>query len=234
MHAIPVWFDIDGTLLHTKAGHGAFRDALLDVYGWEDNLEEIVFAGNTDLGVLLQLARKHRGCPQETLHNSIRFFERMGAHLHKGLEIRKPDLVPGAPQLVDLLAAREDVILRLITGNARICALIKLQHAGFPAHLSEGGFGDQHPDRNEIARLAHETLHGEWPHPAPPARGLVIGDTVRDILAAQAIGARCLAVASGADPAEDLLSAGADRVVTNLHPAPDLLDWIFEGLPGNR
>lgn len=228
MHALPVWFDIDGTLLHTQAGHGAFQYALLEIFGWEDSLDDIIFAGNTDLGVLLQLAEKHGACPQDTLKRCEQFFERMGMHLDQGLQTQKPQRVPGAIELVETLSRREDVVLRLITGNARICAHIKLQHAGFPVHLTEGGFGDQHPDRNHIARLAHDTLHGEWPHPTSLQQGLVIGDTTRDVLAARAINARCLAVASGADSAEQLHAAGAERVVTELFPTPDLLDWMFQ------
>ena len=52
----PIWFDIDGTLLHTGEGVRAFGKALRAVYGWTEGLKDISFAGNTDLQVLRDLA----------------------------------------------------------------------------------------------------------------------------------------------------------------------------------
>ncbi|MCC5848560.1 MAG: haloacid dehalogenase-like hydrolase [Verrucomicrobia bacterium] len=225
----PIWFDIDGTLLHTKAGHGAFQLALEEVYGWRDTLAEVRFAGNTDLRVLLDLADKHGGCPHETRSKQERFFTNMAGHLDRGLHVEGPELVPGAMELVLNLRAREDVCLGLLTGNARLCAMIKLRHVGLDGHFPDGAFGDQHHDRNHLARLAVDVMKGEagGNGGAVGRKGLVIGDTTRDVRAAKEIGARCLAVATGSDGPEELMAAGADRVVTDLHPTPVLLDWIL-------
>ena len=228
---IPVWFDIDGTLLHTKAGHGAFRVALEEIYGWRDTLVEVRFAGNTDLRVLLDLAEKHGGCPRETRRKQESFFTRMAEHLDRGLHAESPELVPGAYELVHALQSRGDVSLGLLTGNARLCAMIKLRHVGLDIHFSEGAFGDQHHDRNHLARMAVELLAGSAGMNGGHAarKGLVIGDTTRDVRAAKEIGARCLAVATGSDGPDELKAAGAERVVTDLHPTPALLDWILAG-----
>ena len=45
---------------------------------------------------------------------------------------------------------------------------------------------------------------------------LVVGDTPRDVRAAQAIGARCLAVATGPHSRSDLQAAGAHWTVDSL------------------
>jgi phosphoglycolate phosphatase-like HAD superfamily hydrolase len=50
-----------------------------------------------------------------------------------------------------------------------------------------------------------------------PERTLIIGDTPKDIACAHAIGARCLAVATGHFTAEQLNAAGADWVLGSLN-----------------
>jgi phosphoglycolate phosphatase len=55
-----------------------------------------------------------------------------------------------------------------------------------------------------------------------PEETLVIGDTPKDIACAHAMGARCLAVATGKFSAGQLRAAGADRVVQTLED-PEIL-----------
>lgn len=224
---LPIWFDIDGTLLHTRAGHEAFRLALQDVFGWEDDLAEIRFAGNTDLRVLMDLTAKHGGDPREIMSRRREFFECMGQHLDTGLLREAPTLVPGAADLVGALLAMHGLHLGLLTGNARVCAYVKLRHARLDHAFASGGFGDEHPDRDELARRARDGFHRQSTHDTPKP-GLVVGDTVRDVRAAKAIGARCLAVATGPDSADTLLQAGADRVEEHLGNTRDLLAWVLE------
>jgi phosphoglycolate phosphatase len=222
----PVWFDIDGTLLHTRVGHGAFRMALLEVFGWEDDLSTVVFAGNTDLRVLHDMVEKFGGCPQAASAKAGTFFEVMTRHMDTGLHAEKPERVPGAAELVAHLQTLPHVVCGLLTGNARACAEAKLRHAGFPDLFQHGGFGDEHPDRDILAARARKSLEERHPGQTLSA-GLVIGDTPRDIQAAKAIKARCLAVSSGSYSPEELHAAGADRVVTHLYPEAGLLEWMF-------
>lgn len=222
----PIWFDIDGTLLHTRVGHGAFQRALLEIYGWEDSMETVRFAGNTDLQVLLDLSQYHGGHPDASLPNRSRFFERMAHYLDQGLEIDKPQLIPGVVDLLSELCQMPQILLGLLTGNARECAFIKLRHAQLHHHFQDGGFGDEHHDRNTLATLARAKANQALPHGTTLAAGWVIGDTPRDIQAARQMGARCLAVASGAYTADVLLQAGADHISTDLHPTPELIKLL--------
>ena len=56
-----------------------------------------------------------------------------------------------------------------------------------------------------------------------PQETWVIGDTPKDIACAQAIGARCLGVATGRYSTAELDAHGADRTVESLRAA---IDWI--------
>ncbi|MCA9513560.1 MAG: HAD hydrolase-like protein, partial [Myxococcales bacterium] len=60
-------------------------------------------------------------------------------------------------------------------------------------------------------------------------RVLVIGDTPRDVAAARAIGAACVAVATGWTSADDLRAAGADVVVEHLEEAAALAALLATG-----
>lgn len=226
MPLIPIWFDIDGTLLHTRVGHGAFQMALRDIYGWEAGMESVVFAGNTDLQVLMDLSHAHAGDAEAGLEARHRFFARMAEYMEAGLREQRPEPVPGAAALVRTLVAEPGVLLGLITGNTRDCAFIKLRHVDLDMHFQSGGFGDEHADRNELAIRARKQLQDQ--SGVALSAGWVIGDTPRDVKAALHIGARCLGVASGAYPAEELLAAGAAQVVTDLHPTPALLGLLLD------
>lgn len=222
----PIWFDIDGTLLHTTAGHGAFRRALRDVYGWEESLETVVFAGNTDLRVLMDMSLRHGGDAGHALPRRHEFFQRMAAYLDDGLHARGPDPVPGAAELVRALTARSDLLLGLLTGNAKDCAYIKLKHMELHEAFLGGGFGDEHADRNVLAEGARRKMMADLPGDTELTAGWVIGDTPRDVLAAKSIGARCLGVASGAYSEKELHQAGADRVVADLARTRELVDLL--------
>lgn len=223
----PIWFDIDGTLLHTRVGHGAFQKALREVYGWEESMETVRFAGNTDLRVLMDLSHHHAGDPEHAMSLRHEFFQRMAAHLDEGLAADKPDVVPGARELVAALLEELDLSLALLTGNARDCAYVKLRHIDLHDSFPDGGFGDEHADRNILASRSREAIVAKLPAEVDLRPGWVIGDTPRDVNAAHTIGARCLGVASGACSERDLLNAGADRVVTELYPEADLLRLLL-------
>jgi phosphoglycolate phosphatase len=224
---VPIWFDIDGTLLHTTAGHGAFQDALKEVYGWEASMEKVVFAGNTDLQVLRDMSHIHVGDTESALMDQHAFFRRMAHYLDLGLHQSKPIMIAGADRFVRTLAGYPHVRLGLLTGNARECAFIKLRHIDLHETFSEGGFGDEHADRNVLAQQARKSLEEHISEGVTLSSGWVVGDTIRDVRAAQSIGALCLGVASGACSKEELKEAGATEVVDDLSQTEALIELLL-------
>ncbi len=212
-----ILFDIDGTLLDMRGvGKQSFTRALKTTFGIEDDLSRISFAGSTDLDVLRQVMEYH----QRTLTGDDfgRFHVQLPLELESAAHQAELTLFPGVQELLEPLANTPNVILGLVTGNVEACAWIKLKQFNLHHHFVLGAFGNEHADRNEIARLALKRVEARLkPGQSIKARFL-IGDTPNDIAAAHAIDAVSIAVATGHFTVKDLQQAGA--MVT----LPDLAD----------
>jgi phosphoglycolate phosphatase-like HAD superfamily hydrolase len=222
-----VLFDIDGTLLDVRgAGRRAFAQAIDPVFGWKDDCAYVRFAGSTDLDILRQIAERHGH--RLTRADSDRFFERLIVELERNMAGAELTIYPGVRELLAALSDNEDVILGLLTGNIEAGARIKLKHFDLHGHFVLGAFGHEHGDRREIARLANERAD-RHAGPRRIAARFVIGDTPNDILAARAIGAKCIAVATGRFTTQNLLDAGADFAVENLADTRRVLGFMAIG-----
>jgi phosphoglycolate phosphatase-like HAD superfamily hydrolase len=220
-----VLFDIDGTLLDMRgAGRKSFVRALKNVFGWDDDIQYINFAGNTDLNVLQQVMEKHGR--NLTDDDRRRFFERMPVDLAQTAGEAELVIYPGVKVLLEKLSADERVLLGLVTGNVEACARIKLWQFDLHEHFVLGAFGDDHADRAEIARLAMKRVRDSL-KPGQDIGGLfLIGDTPFDIAAAKSIGAKSIAVATGKFNVEALRASGADHVLTNLSDTTTVLTLL--------
>jgi phosphoglycolate phosphatase len=123
---------------------------------------------------------------------------------------------PGAPELLEALVGRDGVAVGLGTGNLREGARIKLEHARLQHHFAFGGFGCDHEDRAALVRVGAERGASHLGLPLSACRVVVIGDTPKDVAAAQAIGAEAVTVETGGAAAAELLAVGA------AHAFPDL------------
>ena len=136
----------DGTLLDMRgAGRKSFVRALKAVFGWDDDIQYINFAGNTDLNVLQQVMEKHGG--MLTDDDRRRFFERMPVDLAQTAGEVELVIYPGVRELLEKLSADPQVVLGLVTGNVEACARIKLWQFDLHGHFVLGAFGDDHADR---------------------------------------------------------------------------------------
>ena len=210
-----VLFDIDGTLLDMRgAGRKSFVRALKSVFGWDDDIRYINFAGNTDLNVLQQVMEAHGRALTD--NDRRRFFERMPVDLAQTAGEAQLILYPGVRELLEKLSADPRVVLGLVTGNVEACARIKLWQFDLHEHFVLGAFGDDHADRVEIARLAMRRVRDSLKPGQEIGALFLIGDTPFDIAAAKSIHAKSIAVATGKFTVDALEKAGADHVLTDL------------------
>ncbi len=220
-------FDIDGTLLHgaTDAHRDAVHAALHEVHGLADpgRQDGLDPAGRTD-GEIARLILLGNGVSARQIDERAADVAIACCEAYARLcpEDLSHTVLPGVPELLDSLAARDDVRLALLTGNYEPVARMKLRSAGI-GHWFEacqGGFGSDSEDRTDLPAIARRRA-GAAGAPHPPERTIVIGDTPRDIACARADGVRCVAVATGRFVPEQL--RGADVVARHARELGDLI-----------
>lgn len=153
-------------------------------------------AGSTDLGILQNML-DHYG---RDFHPSERdeFFLRYHGYLRSNLCSGKYPacILPGVAECLERCRA-EGVATGLLTGNTRIGALIKMTHFGLNDYFPFGAYGDDFADRNLLGPVALARAGVFHQRAFSASRTLVVGDTPKDINCARAMGAHCLAVATG-------------------------------------
>ncbi len=214
-------FDIDGTLVDTGgAGMAALKEATREIFGHDGPALDL--AGSTDLGIIANI---HSHFDVE--HTRERFDAYLEIYLdrlhwnlaHGGFPGRVYD---GVPELLAELGNQPQSAVGLLTGNAAGGAAAKMRHFGLAEHFSFGAYGCDHADRNRLGPIALERAFLHAGRSYSPHETWIIGDTPKDIACAHAIGARCLAVATGSFSAAQLAAHGADQVVESLEAA---IDW---------
>jgi phosphoglycolate phosphatase len=207
-------FDIDGTLVDTGGkGMTALKKTAIEVFGSDG--PPLDLAGSTDLGIIENLYVHFQVEPSAEMTHQ--FFEIYHKHLEESLESNPADgkVLDGVFELLEKLAG-QNAQLGLLTGNTALGAEIKLRHYGLHHHFSFGAYGSDRADRNLLGPIALERALAVTGKKFTPHRTLIIGDTPKDIACAHAIGAKCLAVATGHFTAEQLEQAGADWVLGSL------------------
>jgi len=219
-----ILFDIDGTLIRTSgAGKLAMELALRQAFGVPEVRDVVPYAGRTDRAIGYDLLREHQLDPTEAHYDRLQ-----AAYLQElpgCLQSLGGVVCPGVPALLDVLHARRDIRLGLITGNTRAGAQLKLEHFALWDYFPTGGFGDRHADRNLVARDALRAMQQHHQVDIAPESVWILGDTPLDIQCARAIGAKVLAVGTGWHPPEMLQEA--DRVFADLNPLDEVLSVLL-------
>jgi phosphoglycolate phosphatase-like HAD superfamily hydrolase len=174
--------------------------------------------GSTEPEIMADLLGRHgvRGVPESAAAAAM-----TDALRHADRELRAGGRrLPGAYEA--LCALRDDprVVQSLLTGNLRPNAHRKLVAFGL-AHLVDfdsGAYGSDDAVRARLVPVAQRRAGERHGVAFGRADTVLVGDTLRDVAAGVEGGARVVAVATGEDPAEALLAAGAETVL------PDLCD----------
>jgi phosphoglycolate phosphatase len=230
--------DIDGTLVLTGgAGQTAFAQTLAAEFGIPEIDTRVAFAGRSDRAIATDLFRGHGIEPCE--ENWRRFCSGYLSRLDAALASHRGYVLPGVTDLLTSLASRGDVALGLLTGNVREGARRKLSHYGLWQWFPFGGFGDDHVERCEIAAAAllaaRQYLNGKAASTAPNdtafrSQVIVIGDTPHDINCGRSIGARCVAVATGHTPEDELRSSRPDLLIETLEDVDPIVAMLDEAV----
>jgi phosphoglycolate phosphatase-like HAD superfamily hydrolase len=216
-------FDIDGTLLASGgAGRAAMEAALAEAFGLTRLSGKVPFSGRTDRAIGRDLLYSHGIEPSAVNWERLRAtYLRL---LPDCLRRHQGRVLPGMLWLLDHLQQRRGWALGLLTGNLRAGALLKLGHYALDHHFAFGGFGDEHLDRDDVAREALAAACTHVCTTVEPHRVWVIGDTPLDVRCARCIGARVVAVATGTHSLEELVAHAPDLALADLADPTPLLD----------
>ena len=209
-----VIFDIDGTLVRSKAADGeCYAQAWKEVLGVEDvsaNTED--FKHSTDSGIAREIflgSLKREGTAEETARLTERFVALMRERAERSPE--EFDEVPGARAALARLLADEGWAVAIATGCWRESALFKLSEAGIGIGEIPLATSDGLAEREAIIASAIEKakeLHDRDGF----GKVVYVGDGAWDCRAAASLGLAFVGVQDTRE-ATVLRDAGAETVI---------------------
>jgi phosphoglycolate phosphatase len=215
-----VFFDIDGTLIRRAGPH--HREALIEsirrVTGLETSVDGIPLHGMLDPEILAAMMR-NAGASAALIRRAMPDIQRRAQAIYVQ---RCPNLerkvCPGVRRLLHRLR-QAGVPMGLVSGNFIRIGWKKVEQAGLKHHFRIGAFAGMGKDRAALLRLAiRQAREQGWI--APGARLSLVGDTPRDVQAAQANHVLAVAVATGLSSWRELESSAPDLLVEDLRSLP--------------
>lgn len=215
-----VLWDIDHTLIETRGvGSKVYAEAFAKVTGHPlEKMPEL--AGRTEPVIFREALKVNGVDPGEDLYEEFAAAQAQAYvdHLDELRARGRP--LPGAAEALRALSKRNDVLQSILTGNTRPSAEIKLRAFDLDHYLNFeiGAYGTDDDIRANLVSVARQRAEKAHGVDFDDGAMILIGDTPNDVGAAQASGARIIAVATGRDSAAALAEAGAPTVL------PDLTD----------
>jgi phosphoglycolate phosphatase len=223
-----VLWDIDGTLVRAgDVGALIFDLAIEKVLGVRPP-SRIVMSGKTDPQIVLEyLAALDQ--PDAEIHLPA-ILDGIAIELAaQADEITARGVVlPGVAALLPRLAADPEIVQTVLTGNIAPNAKVKLAALGLDhwLNLEMGAFGSDHADRNELVPIALNKVSALGGRTFAPHEVWVVGDAPNDFACARAAGVRCLLVATGRPPFDELRALQPDALRHDLSDVDDVMDII--------
>jgi phosphoglycolate phosphatase-like HAD superfamily hydrolase len=223
-----VLWDIDGTLVRAgEIGALIFDRAIEKTIGRRPS-RRILMSGKTDPQIILEYLAE---------------FDLPDAHTHLptilgGIEVElaaqahevgaRGVVLPGIADLLARLAADDDVVQTVLTGNIAPNARVKVAAFGLDRwlNLEMGAFGSDDPDRNALVPVAIAKVAAARGRCFGPDEVWVVGDAPNDLACARAAGVRCLLVATGRPRYDELRALRPDALRHDLSDVDEILDLL--------
>ena len=223
-----VLWDIDGTLVRAgEVGALIFDQAIEKATGRRPS-RRIVMSGMTDPQIVLEY---------------LADFDLPDAHSHlpailEGIEVElaaraheisaRGVVLPGIADLLPRLAADEEVVQTVLTGNIAPNAMVKVAAFGLDRwlNLEIGAFGSDDRDRTKLVPIALTKVEAARGRRFTPDEVWVVGDSPNDLACARAGGVRCLLVATGRSDYDELRALRPDHLRHDLSDVDDILDLL--------
>ena len=219
-------FDIDGTLLRAEnATRLALNETFRNLFNVKESLDDLSFFAWTDLGLFREAATSLIGRPFNAWEYTA-FTTGYAECLQGHLQSCKFYLMPGIAELLPQLAAREDILLGLETGNIESAAYLKLKRGGLDGYFTFGGFGSDSEDRAKLILAGIERARSLEHKLIRKDNIFVIGDSPHDIAAGNKLGVNTIAVGTGLVDQEKVLAEKPSVYFKDLGDIPAFLNII--------
>jgi phosphoglycolate phosphatase-like HAD superfamily hydrolase len=220
-------WDIDGTLVYMdRAGERAVLGAIRELYQRDLGAHlPVELQGRTDTSICRDLLA-YLGVPV-TPGEEKRFQLAYLSHIPATMPAGKARVLAGIREVLDAVHAHPEIHQALLTGNLKEGARLKLSHLGLWDYFEFGAFADDSPVRDELGPFALARAEQSLDIKFPPERVYIIGDTPHDIACGKAIGAKTIAVATGAFSVEQLAALNPTHTFKDLSDTQALLKVIL-------
>jgi phosphoglycolate phosphatase len=135
-------------------------------------------------------------------------------------------LFPGAKDVIEALAKRDDLLLGIATGKSRRGVERLMETEGWHGIFSTIQTADDHPSKPHPSMI-HTAMRETG---AAPGKTIMVGDTTYDIEMARAARVGALGVTWGYHHQDELSEAGAHAIIDAYEQMPGALDRLFENL----
>ncbi len=218
-------FDIDGTLIRgNKAGRMAMGAALEQMFGTRGSLDTYAMGGKTDKRIITDVLHE-AGIDRQKIYARLPDIYLLMAE--KAGEIyprRGIKACPGVEALLSRLGQNDEVLVGLLTGNARITAPLKLAAGGIdPRQFVVGAYGSDDLERDNLPEIALRRVRELTGGVINSDGVVVVGDTPADVQCARAGKATAVAVASGWHSTDTLLKYDPDYLFPDLSDTETVL-----------
>ena len=218
------FFDIDNTLIKSSSGHvEALLLCLAEIYGIDARIDVINHHGMTDQEIISRILEKYE-IEQATIESRLADCLACMVQEYDAI-VRSEEIVimPGASYLLKRLQ-QHGIILGLVTGNLEPIARAKLKKIGIDHFFNIGGFGSDHIRRSRLVTIALERAETLF-EGDNQRRAFHFGDAPQDMQAGREAGVVPIGVATGVFTAQQLISAGAGKVFSDLQGADDIIQY---------
>ena len=195
-----------------------------EIYGLEASTDVINYHGMTDQEIITGILEKYE-IDQATITSGLP--DCLESMPRKYAQIVKSERVVILPGVSDLLFRMEQfgIVLGLVTGNLEEIAHAKLKKVGIDHFFRVGGFGSDHINRSELVKIAIHRAEAQFDF-GSRRRVFHFGDAPQDMRAGREAGVVPIGVATGVFTADQLMSAGAQKVLPDLLDAGEILQYL--------
>jgi phosphoglycolate phosphatase len=223
-----ILWDIDGTLIWSgPVTRRAFDLAIASAVGREPGEHGVSFGGKTDPQIALEILAALAVSADDARGRLPMVLEALEREMGIAVDVLREEgsVLPGVGEVLERLHAEPGIHQTVLTGNVEANARLKVGAFGLERFLDleVGAYGSDGEDRAAFVPLALEKVRSIRGASIDPGDVWVIGDTARDLACARAGGARCLLVATGLVPLDELAPLGADQVLPDLSDVDEVL-----------